>query len=59
MTLIAVGVVFIVLCFGIASLFRGEEDRSTSNKLMRLRVVSQFVAIIVILVAYFIKTQYN
>lgn len=47
---IAAGAVFIVLCRGLYSLFRGGDfARSNSNKLMRLRVALQFVAIVVIM----------
>jgi hypothetical protein len=49
---LALGAVLITLCFGIYALFRGGEyGRSRSNKLMRLRVVLQFVAVIVIVAA--------
>lgn len=44
--------VLVALGFGLRALYRGGEDRSTSNKLMRLRVLLQFIAII-ILVAFF------
>lgn len=52
---IAVGAVFIVLCLGLYSLFRGGDfARSNSNKLMRLRVLLQFIAIVIIMtVLYF------
>ncbi|MCC6920077.1 MAG: twin transmembrane helix small protein [Alphaproteobacteria bacterium] len=52
---IAVVAVFVVLCIGLYSLFRGGDfARSYSNKLMRLRIVLQFVAIVIImLVIYF------
>lgn len=52
---IAAGAVFIVLCLGLYSLFKGGDyARSHSNKLMRLRVALQFVAIVVIMaVLYF------
>jgi predicted membrane protein len=41
-----------VLAFGIYALFRGGDfGRSYSNKLMRLRVVMQAVAIVVLLLA--------
>ncbi len=47
---IAVGAVFIVLCIGLYSLFRGGDfARSNSNKLMRLRVLLQFIAILIIM----------
>lgn len=52
---VATGAVAIVLLIGLYSLFRGGEfSRSWSNKLMRLRVLLQFVAILVIMaVLYF------
>ncbi len=52
---IAVVAVFVVLCIGLYSLFRGGDfARSYSNRLMRLRILLQFFAIIVImLVIYF------
>ena len=52
---IAAGAVFLVLCVGLYSLFRGGEfARSNSNRLMRLRVLLQFVAILIIMtVLYF------
>ena len=52
--LIAVGVVLIL---GIATLFKGgETSKKYSNKLMQLRVLLQFVAIIVLVsFAYFFK----
>jgi hypothetical protein len=52
---IAAGAVFIVLCVGLYSLFRGGDfARSHSNRLMRLRVLLQFIAILIIMaVLYF------
>ena len=51
--------VAITLGFGIYALFRGGDfGRSYSNKLMRLRVLLQFVAIIVLVAAaYFWKSH--
>ncbi len=47
---IALAAVVIVLAFGIYALFRGGDfGRSYSNKLMRLRVLLQFVAVLVLL----------
>lgn len=44
--------VLTALGFGIYALFRGGDfGRSYSNKLMRLRVVLQFIAIVVLVVA--------
>ncbi len=55
---IALGVVFLVLCFGIYTLFRGGDfGRSWSNKAMRMRIVAQFIAIVV-LVAAMLAKQY-
>ena len=49
---VALGAVFLTLCAGIYALFRGGDfGRSYSNKLMRLRVVLQFVAILVLVAA--------
>lgn len=53
---LALVVVFATLCFGIYSLFRGGDfSRSWSNKLMRARVVFQFVAIVLIVVLFWLK----
>jgi len=53
---VAVGAVAVVLMIGLYSLFRGGDfARSHSNKLMRLRVLLQFVAIIVIMAVVAIK----
>jgi hypothetical protein len=45
-------VVFLTLCFGIYTLFRGGDfSRSWSNKAMRMRVVAQFVVILILIAA--------
>jgi len=45
---------FAVLCVGIYALFRGGQfNRSYSNKLMRWRILLQFIAIILIGIASF------
>ena len=50
--------VAVVLAFGIYSLFRGGDyARSRSNKLMRLRVVMQAVAIAVLMAAVWWRSQ--
>ena len=50
-------VVAVVLIMGIGTLFKGgETSKKYSNKLMQLRVLFQFIAIIVlVLLAYFFK----
>jgi predicted membrane protein len=51
---VALAAVAITLGFGIYSLYRGGEfGRSYSNKLMRLRVVLQFVAILILVAAFY------
>jgi hypothetical protein len=52
---IATAVVAVILIIGLYSLFRGGEfARTNSNRLMRLRVVAQAVAVLIImLVLYF------
>jgi hypothetical protein len=54
---IAIGIVFMVLCLGLWTLWKGGAvSASWSNKLMRIRVLAQFIAILVILaVLYFGK----
>ena len=45
-------VVFLTLCFGIYTLFRGGDfARSWSNKAMRMRVVAQFIVILILIAA--------
>ena len=47
---IAVGIVFCVLCLGLYTLWKGgDTSRTWSNKLMRIRVLAQFIAIIIIM----------
>ena len=47
---IAVGIVFVVLCLGLYTLWKGGDVAATySNKLMRLRVLAQFIAILLIM----------
>lgn len=57
---IALAVVFGVLCFGIYAMFRGGDfGRSWSNKAMRMRVVAQFVAVIILVAAMWAKQHYG
>lgn len=60
--LIPVGlvVVFVILCFGIYTLFRGGDfGRSWSNKAMRMRVVAQFVVILILVAAMLWKQNHG
>ena len=54
--IVLLAAVAVVLILGIRTLIKGDEDKKTSNKLMQLRVLLQFVAIIVLVaLAYFYK----
>ncbi|MDP8915888.1 MAG: twin transmembrane helix small protein [Pseudomonadota bacterium] len=56
--LVALIAVFVTLCVGIYSLFRGGDfARSHSNKLMRLRVALQFVAVLILVGAFWWRRQ--
>ena len=46
---LAIGAVAIVLVFGLANMLRGGSP-DTSQRLMRLRVLLQFVAVVVIMI---------
>ena len=49
---VAVGVVFVILLLGLWNMMRGGAA-NTSQRLMRMRVVAQFLAIILILLAVY------
>jgi hypothetical protein len=54
LVLIGLLAVVITLGLGLYSLYRGGDfGRTYSNKLMRLRVVLQFVAILILIVAFY------
>lgn len=56
--LAAIGAVTITLALGIFGLYRNTDDsRNRSNMLMRLRVVLQAVAIVLLVVGMAIKTS--
>ena len=54
---IVLGAVAVVLILGIYTLFKGgDTSKKYSNKLMQLRVLLQFIAVIIlVLMAYFFK----
>ena len=55
---IATGAVAIVLIIGLYSLYRGGDfARTNSNKLMRLRVLMQAIAILVIMLVLFFNSH--
>ena len=53
---IAIGAVAIVLLLGLANMMRGGSG-NTSQKLMRLRVLLQFIAIIVIMFTLWVMSK--
>lgn len=55
---VSLAAVTITLGFGIYALFRGGDfGRSYSNKLMRLRVLLQFIAVIILVAAFWWRTR--
>jgi Hypoxia induced protein conserved region len=55
---VAVGLVFLVLCLGLYTLWKGGDTaRTWSNKLMRIRVLAQFIAIIIIMAALYFSQR--
>lgn len=51
---IAVGIVVLVLFAGISTMFvEGKKARTWSNRMMRIRVLAQFVAILIILAVFY------
>lgn len=55
---VAVGIVFVVLCLGLYTLFKGgETSRTWSNKLMRIRVLAQFIAIVIIMTVLYLSQR--
>jgi NADH:ubiquinone oxidoreductase subunit 6 (subunit J) len=53
---IAIGAVAVVLLFGLVNMMRGGSG-NTSQKLMRLRVLLQFVAIVIIMVTIWVMAR--
>ncbi len=52
--------VLVTLGFGIFALFRGGDfGRSYSNKLMRLRVLLQFIAVLILCAGMWVKAHYS
>lgn len=51
LTAVAVGVVFVVLCLGLYTLWKGGAVSATwSNRLMRIRILAQFIAVVIVMV---------
>ncbi|WP_291841484.1 twin transmembrane helix small protein [Maricaulis sp.] len=57
---IAMLAVVITLGFGIFNMYRSDDKaRSRSNKLMRLRVVLQFAAVLIIIAIFLVKENFG
>lgn len=55
---VAMAAVLIVLVAGIANLaITGDKARSRSNQLMRLRVLVQFIAVVLLMIGFWLKTR--
>lgn len=55
---VAMAVVLTVLVAGIANLaMTGDKARSRSNQLMRLRVLVQFIAVVLLMIGFWLKTR--
>jgi hypothetical protein len=55
---IAMGLVFAVLIAGIVNLsMNSDKARSRSNQLMRLRVLAQFIAVLLLMAGFWLKTR--
>jgi hypothetical protein len=56
---IAIFIVALVLVAGLYTLFKGGDvSRSWSNRLMRLRVLAQFIAILVIMTVFYFSQRH-
>jgi type II secretory pathway pseudopilin PulG len=57
---VAMGVVLAVLIAGIVNLtMTSDKARSRSNKLMRMRVLAQFIAVLLLMAGFWLKTRAN
>ena len=55
---VAMAAVLVVLVIGIANLaVTGDKARSRSNQLMRLRVLVQFIAVMLLMVGFWLKSR--
>lgn len=56
---IAVAIVVAVLVAGIINLaFSSDKAKSRSNQLMRLRVIMQFITVVLIMIGFWFKTKH-
>ena len=56
---VAVLVVFVILCLGLYTMMKGGSTAASySNRLMRLRVIAQFIAILLIMAVLALSTSH-
>lgn len=56
---IAISVVGLILLTGLYTLWKGGDvSRTWSNRLMRIRVLAQFIAIIIIMIVFYFASQH-
>ena len=56
---VAVFAVAVVLCFGLYTLWvGGDTARTWSNKLMRIRILAQFIAVVIIMVVLYFSQNH-
>ncbi len=56
--ILALGSVLVILIFGIVNLAgTSDKAKSRSNKLMRLRVLAQFIAVVLLMIGFWFKTH--
>ena len=56
LSVVAVLAVLVVLIFGLINMTRGD-NQNLSQKLMRLRVILQFVAIVLVMITLYLTTK--
>ena len=57
---VTIAIVTVILALGIYSLFRGGDfGRTWSNRLMRLRVLFQFIAVLLIVGLYWMRDMWS
>ncbi|MGF1463637.1 MAG: twin transmembrane helix small protein [Maricaulaceae bacterium] len=57
--IVALAAVLVALAVGIYALLRGEKAKNLSNRMMRLRVLFQFIAVIALVAGWLIKSRYG
>lgn len=54
----AMAIVLVILILGIVNLaISGDKAQSRSNKLMRIRIIAQFVAVVLLMIGFWFKSK--